>query len=66
VYFLTPENTTKMHGTDRQIEAFAEAIRAAERERCIAIVKKWQRNYPSEDGTKDALEELRRSHTDAL
>jgi hypothetical protein len=36
-YYLTPENTCEMHGTDRQIEAFAEAIRAAEREACAKI-----------------------------
>lgn len=35
-YYLTPDDTCEMHGTDRQIEAFAEAIRAAEREACAA------------------------------
>ena len=28
-YHLTPEGSTEMHGTDRQIQAFAEAIAAA-------------------------------------
>ncbi len=37
----------------------ARAQEAAERERCIAIVHKWHSAYPSEDGTADALEELR-------
>lgn len=37
-YYLTPEKTTEMHGTDRQIEAFAEAIRTEEREACAEIV----------------------------
>ena len=54
-YFLTPENTTEMHGSDRQIEAFAEAIRAEEREAaiadCVEAVKKlgepWK-DYPRE------------------
>lgn len=32
---------------------------AAERDACIAVVEKWRAAYPSEDGTKDALEELR-------
>lgn len=36
-YYLTPKNTPEMHGTDRQIQAFAEAVRADERERCAAI-----------------------------
>lgn len=31
-YYLTPEGTTEMHGTDRQIEAFAELVAEAERE----------------------------------
>lgn len=26
-YYLTPENTKEMHGTDRQIEAFAERLK---------------------------------------
>lgn len=29
-YYLTPEGTTEMHGTDRQIQAFADAVRFAE------------------------------------
>ena len=41
-YYLTPEGTTEMHGTDRAIEAFADAVRAAERtkerNRFISIV----------------------------
>lgn len=32
-YYLTPAGTTEMHGTDRQVQAFADAVRAAERER---------------------------------
>ena len=36
-YYLTPENTCEMHGTDRQIESFADAIRAAEREACAKV-----------------------------
>ena len=32
MYYMTPDNTCEMHGTDRQIEEFAEVIRAAERE----------------------------------
>lgn len=32
-YYLTPEGTTEMHCTDRQIQAFADAVRLAERER---------------------------------
>lgn len=41
------------------VQAFADAVRAAERERCIAVVQKWRNAYPSEDGTRDALDELR-------
>lgn len=36
-YYLTPENTCEMHGTDRQIESFADAIMAAEREACAKV-----------------------------
>lgn len=36
-YYLTPTGTTEMHGTDRQIEAFAEMIRAQEREACAEV-----------------------------
>lgn len=38
-YYLTPEGTTEMHGTDRQIEAFAELVADAEREACLAAVR---------------------------
>ncbi len=27
-YYLTPEGTTEMHGSDRQIESFAESVRS--------------------------------------
>jgi hypothetical protein len=33
-YYLTPEGTTEMHGTDRQIEAFADMVSSEEREAC--------------------------------
>lgn len=36
-YYLTPEGTTEMHGTDRQIEAFAELVAEAEREACAKV-----------------------------
>ena len=38
-YYLTPENTCEMHGTDRHIEAFANAIREEEREACAALAE---------------------------
>ena len=41
-YYATPEGTTEMHGSDRQVQAFAEAVAAAaielERKRCYDIV----------------------------
>lgn len=37
VYYHTPKGTTEMHGTDRQIEMFAEAIRMDERERLAKL-----------------------------
>ena len=42
-YYLTPEGACEMHGTDRQIEAFAEAIVASaikiEREACAKLAE---------------------------
>jgi len=45
--------------TSAQMTAYATAAVLAERARCIAIVEKWRDAYPSEDGTRDALDDLR-------
>ena len=39
-YRLTPEGTTEMWCHDRNVQAFAEALMAAERERCAMICDK--------------------------
>lgn len=36
-YRLAPEGTTEMWCYDRNLQAFAEAVRAAERERCAKV-----------------------------
>ena len=38
-YRLTPEGTTEMWCHDRNVQAFAEAVRAAERERCAKVAE---------------------------
>lgn len=45
--------------TESSMRAYATAAVLAERARCIAIVEKWRDAYPSEDGTRDALDDLR-------
>ena len=45
--------------TEDQMRDYATAAVLAERARCIAIVEKWRDAYPSEDGTRDALDDLR-------
>lgn len=48
----------KWYAADQMI-AYATAAVLAERARCIAIVEKWRDAYPSEDGTRDAIDDLR-------
>ena len=38
-YYLTPENTCEMHGTDRQIAAFAAVIREEVRKECALVAE---------------------------
>jgi hypothetical protein len=45
--------------SDESMKAYATSAVLAERARCIAIVEKWRDAYPSEDGTRDALDDLR-------
>jgi hypothetical protein len=40
-YRLTPEGTTEMWCHDRNVQAFAEAVRAAERERCAKLADEY-------------------------
>ena len=52
-YYLTPEGTTEMHGCDRQIHAFANAIAAEERESILSSLR--AREYQL-DGLSDSAD----------
>ena len=54
-YYLTPENTTEMHGTDRQVQAFADVVRLSERERIAESQAELARLRAEVDELREAL-----------
>lgn len=56
VYYLTPEGTTEMHGTDRQIEAFAELVAEEEREARAKAVEAIEVHDVGHPGTAFAVQ----------
>ena len=55
-YRLTPEGTTEMWCHDRDLQTFAEALVAAERERCAKLCDDLSNDWHGHDG-KYALED---------
>jgi len=48
-YYLTPEGTNEMHGTDRQIQGFAELVACEARKDCKAKCMEIAHNITNHD-----------------
>ena len=56
-YRLTPEGTTEMWCHDRNVQAFAEALVAAERERCARAVADYSLSFPFDENDRSLFAE---------